>query len=238
MTIDGIKLNGATYLDTGINNMFTDTMLMPTTPLFDFSSYMPGTYMAMDSFFPTMPSYPSFNFEMPQIDFGMLIDMYNTTIQNCKNQFNQFQQMFFNSNFNWNTTPTASLSDVNYDANAAKKLAQNATSHAGARSQKRCAEFVSDAIEASGISITRGHAYQMENNLRNNPNFKEVKVSQNELASLPAGCILVYPRGSAGYSSQYGHIEITLGDGKAASDFVNTNPKYSSDMKVFVPVSA
>lgn len=225
-------------------NLYSDPMLTSSysMPTFDFSQYMPGTFNAMDSFIPSYSTYPSmgafnFNFEMPKFDMSMLMDMYNATMQNYKNQLSQIQEMF-NLNFNWNTTPTASLKDVNYDSNSAKKLAQNAKSKAGAHSQKRCAEFVSNAIEASGIPVTRGHAYQMENNLRNNSHFKEVKVSKDELANLPAGCILVYPRGSAGYSSQYGHVEITLGNGKTASDFINNNPKYASNMKVFVPVTA
>lgn len=252
MTIDKINFN-TSYIDSNAANMFTNPMFASSsTPMFDFTQFMPGTYMAMDNFmhsypnFGTFPSFSSmggfnFNFEMPQIDMSMLMDMYNATIKNLQNQYSNLQKMFnlnLTSNINWNTTPTASLKDVNYDAETAKKLAQNAKAHAGAKSQKRCAEFVSDAIEASGISVTRGHAFQMENNLRNNSAFKEVTVSQDELASLPAGCILVYPKGSAGYSSEYGHIEITLGNGETASDFLNTNPKYSGNMKVFVPVTA
>ena len=242
MTLDKINLN-TSYLDTGMMNMFSDPMLATSSlPMFDFSQYMPGSFGAMDSFIPSYSTYPAmgafnFNFEMPKFDMSMLMDMYNATMQNYKNQFSQLQEMF-NLNFNWNTTPTASLKDVNYDANSAKKLAQNAKANAESSSQGECAKYVSDAIEASGIPVTRGHAYQMEANLRNNSHFKEVKVSQDELASLPAGCILVYPKGSAGYSSQYGHIEITLGNGKAASDFVNSNPKYANNMKVFVPVTA
>ena len=175
---------------------------------------------------------------MPKFDMGMLMDLYNMSIQGYKDQLSKFSDMFKNMNFNWNTTPTASLQDVNYDANAAKKLAQNARNNAESSPRKKCAKYVSDAIEASGIPVKRGHAFQMEDNLRKNPHFKEITISQDELASLPAGCILVYPRGCAGYSSQYGHIEITLGNGQAASDFVNTNPKYASNMKVFVPVTA
>ena len=246
MTLDNVNFN-TSYLDTGMMNMFSNPMLTTSSmPVFDFSQYMPGSFNAMDSFGLAYGSYSdlgysnfnfNFNFEMPKFDMNMLMDMYNATMQGYKAQMNKLQEML-NLNFSWNTTPTASLKDVNYNAEAAKKLAQNAKSHAGASSQKRCAKFVSDAIEASGIQVTRGHAYQMENNLRNNPNFKEVKVSQSELTSLPAGCILVYPKGAAGYSSKYGHIEITLGNGKAASDFINNNPKYASNMKVFVPVTA
>ncbi len=243
MTLDKITFNPS-YLETSMMNMFSDPMLTSSsTPMFDFTQFMPGTYAGMDSFIPSYSTYPStgafnFNFEMPKFDMGMLMDLYNMSIQGYKDQLSKFSDMFKNMNFNWNTTPTASLQDVNYDANAAKKLAQNARNNAESSPRKKCAKYVSDAIEASGIPVKRGHAFQMEDNLRKNPHFKEITISQDELASLPAGCILVYPRGCAGYSSQYGHIEITLGNGQAASDFVNTNPKYASNMKVFVPVTA
>ena len=77
----------------------------------------------------------------------------------------------------------------------------------------------------------------MDTKLENNPNFKEIKVSSvDELKQLPAGCILVYERGAAGYSSKYGHIEVTLGDGTAGSDGQTRNLRYTQNMSVFVPV--
>ncbi len=181
---------------------------------------------------------PFGNFQSANVNIGALYDNFTAELNaNMQNKFLQIQQLI-GAFTNWNTKPTESLKDINFDESTAKKLAQNIVAHAGSRSKSACAEYVSNAIENSGISIVRGHAYQMENNLRNNPNFKEITVSKNELASLPAGCILVYPRSSAGYSSKYGHIEVTLGNGRTGSDFINSNPKYSSSMKVFVPVIA
>ena len=55
-----------------------------------------------------------------------------------------------------------------------------------------------------------------------------------DLSSLPAGCVLVYDRGVAGYSSKYGHTEITLGDGTAGSGGITHNIRQGA--RVFVPV--
>ena len=243
MTLDKIDFN-TSYFNTGMTNMFSNPMLTySTTPMFDFTNFMPSAYTGMDTFMPSYQSFSpfgsfNFNFEMPQFDMSMLMDMYNATLQNMDAQFNKLKGFLQNSAVNWNTTPTASLEEVNYDKATAVKLAKNVKAHAHTSSTGHCARYVSNAIEASGIPVTRGHAFEMAGNLKNNEHFQEIKITKDELADLPAGCVLVYPKGSAGYSSQYGHIEITLGNGKAASDFVNNNIKYSSNMKVFVPVTA
>ena len=85
-------------------------------------------------------------------------------------------------------------------------------------------------------SYEQGHGYQVAGILKNNKNFKEINVAPNDLNKLPAGCVIVYNKGAAGYSSQYGHVEITLGNGNAASDFVNHNIRPSEDVTVFIPV--
>ena len=101
-----------------------------------------------------------------------------------------------------------------------------------------CSRHVSNALAESGLGTERaGAAADMDTKLENNPNFKEIKVSSvDELKQLPAGCILVYERGAAGYSSKYGHIEVTLGDGTAGSDGQTRNLRYTQNMSVFVPV--
>ena len=53
---------------------------------------------------------------------------------------------------------------------------------------------------------------------------------------LPAGCVLVYEKGVAGYSSQYGHIEITDGNGNAYSDGKTRNIRPGA--KVYIPVES
>ena len=95
--------------------------------------------------------------------------------------------------------------------------------------------YVRLALEKCGLGTgERGDGYEYAGILSRNKNFKEISTSGLDLSDLPAGCVLVYNRGTAGYSSKYGHVEITLGNGKAASDGVTTNIKQGA--RVFVPV--
>lgn len=219
-----------------------------------YANAMPMMFANMNSF-PQMGGFPSFpqngnngfaqaNNGLPQIDGANLMKLWDASVNMMKAQMqNLYKYSNFNSNLNtnnmsFNTTPTAKLKDLNYDGTQGAKVASYVLSHAGSSSKQACAEYVNNAYQNTGLSIGRGDAYTKIEDLRNNKRFKEIAVSQSELKSLPAGCVLVYPRGVAGYSPEYGHIEITLGDGRAASDFVNRNPKYDPQMKVFVPVAA
>ena len=131
------------------------------------------------------------------------------------------------------------LNQVGYDQQKGMALAQDALSHAGSKSTGYCAKSVKESIARSGLgAYESGHAYQCADILSRNPNFKEVKVAAKDVDKLPAGCVIVYPQGDAGYSNDYGHIEISLGNGKAASDYVNRNVKDSANARVFVPVAA
>ncbi len=131
------------------------------------------------------------------------------------------------------------LAQVGYDQQKGKALAQDALNHANSKSTGYCARSVKESLSRTGLGeYQSGHAYQCADILSNNPNFKEVKVDAKDIDDLPAGCIVVYPRGDAGYSDNYGHIEIALGNGKAASDFVNNKVKNSDNARVFVPVMA
>lgn len=146
---------------------------------------------------------------------------------------------YANNNYSFNTsTKYRSLLDAGYDSRLGARLARDVASHAQSHSTGYCARYVSNALARLGLSSSRGDAWQLKYSLRKNPNFKEVDVASVDVKKLPAGCILVYDKGAANYSSKYGHVEVTLGNGKAASDFVNSNIKKSSNMSVFVPVSA
>ena len=130
------------------------------------------------------------------------------------------------------------LNKLGYSKEIGQKLAQNAAAKAKKNSTGYCARYVKQALEGCGLGNGEsGDAYKWEDILRRNPNFKEVKISGKDFKKLPAGCIIVYPKGDAGYSSQYGHIEISLGNGKAVSDFVN-NIKASDNATVFIPINA
>lgn len=127
---------------------------------------------------------------------------------------------------------TGKLSD--YNSEKGNKLATIALNRA-CGFNKQCAKYVSDALEEAGLSNgERGHAYQMFNILRNNNNFKEISVSDVSVENLPAGCILVYDKGVKGASKDYGHVQVTTGDGRAVSDGITNNIKQPS--AIFIPV--
>ena len=129
----------------------------------------------------------------------------------------------------------ANLQNVGYSAAKGEKLAniarQNATGF-----KKLCATYVKKDIEQAGLGkYKQGHAFQCDDILDQNSNFKEISTKGLDLTSLPAGCVLVYDRGVSGYSKKYGHIEITDGNGNAFSDGKTQHIKPGA--KVYVPVS-
>ena len=131
--------------------------------------------------------------------------------------------------------PSATLQNADYNENAGKNLARIASNSAtGFNGQ--CATYVKQAIQNAGLGeYETGDAYQCADILERNKNFKEISTAGLSLSSLPAGCVLVYDKGVSGYNSQYGHTEITLGNGQAVSDGITNNIRQGA--RVFVPVS-
>ncbi len=141
----------------------------------------------------------------------------------------------------------------NYNANAGKKLVNLAMKYSNFeidheskkvtsiskpsnKSIGDCALYVKAAIRDVGLGAYQyGHAYQMTSILRNNPNFKEISPRSVNLKDLPAGCVLVYNKGVGGYSKDYGHTEITTGNGSAVSDFITKKLK-KTPSTIFIPV--
>ncbi len=165
-----------------------------------------------------------------------LFSIYNNNFATLQNLLNKE-----NNNFTISKIPTstnqvsATLEDVGYDKTKGDRLA-NIASKNTVGFTKQCATYVKNAIQKSGLGAYEyGDAYECANILKRNKNFKEISTNGVNLSSLPAGCVLVYDKGVAGYSSKYGHIEITLGNGKAASDGVTNNIRQGA--RVFVPVS-
>ena len=76
------------------------------------------------------------------------------------------------------------------------------------------------------------------------PNFKEVKVKGNELASLPKGSVIVYDafepyvnkNGEHKKIGQDGHVTVALGNGKACSDVMEDEIVTTDKAYVFIPV--
>ena len=122
-----------------------------------------------------------------------------------------------------------------YDSNAGARLAgvarNNSVGFTG-----NCARYVKDAICDAGLgNYEYGHAYQMDDILRRNSNFREIPAT-TDVSSLPAGCVLVFNQGSNGYSSKYGHTEITDGKGHGISDGITHNLRQPD--AIFMPVAA
>ncbi len=124
---------------------------------------------------------------------------------------------------------------LGYNENKGTELAQNALSNAVGWTGY-CARHVKTAIAKTNLgSYQSGNACDMIGILDGNPNFKRISPSGVNLKTLPAGCILVYGRGVAGYSSKYGHTEITTGTGKAVSDGI-TNNLYKTPTAIYMPI--
>ena len=146
----------------------------------------------------------------------------------------------------------------NDNAMSFEELSKKGLKYSGAKGQKLaqtvrskvcgftgyCSKYVSNALRDSGLGNERAaSAHMMDDKLRNNKNFQEVKInSVEELKSLPAGCVIVYEAGALyegtnrRANDKHGHIEISLGNGTAASDGITRNMKFSKNMSVFVPV--
>lgn len=141
----------------------------------------------------------------------------------------------YSKNFNIITkTSLPQLQDIGYSSKKGKKLAEAALSNSVGFTGY-CAKYVRMALEKAGLSNgMRADAADYNTVLSMNKNFKEISADGINLSSLPAGCILVYDRGKSGYSSQYGHVEITTGSGQAVSDGITTNIRPGA--RVYVPV--
>ncbi len=126
---------------------------------------------------------------------------------------------------------------LGYAAQKGWQLAKNAVSRAIGFTGK-CAKYVKNAICKTGLGkYEYGNACDMVGIMRKNKNFKEINPNGVDLKKLPAGCVLVYGKGVAGYSSKYGHTEITTGSGKAVSDGVTKN-LHRKPTAIFMPVAA
>ena len=136
----------------------------------------------------------------------------------------------FNTNSN-----LPSLRSVGYNTQKAQKLAQAALNESVGYFDGKCAKHVKTAIQDAGLGAYQsGHAHQVDTILSGNSNFREISAEGVDLKKLPAGCVLVYERGVSRYSSEYGHVEITLGDGTAVSGGRTRNLRPGA--KIFVPV--
>ena len=82
----------------------------------------------------------------------------------------------------------------------------------------RCYAGVADAVDhAIGRFLWGASAYMAADQLAKHPEFKEIKASGPALKTLPPGAIIVWRKTAA---SPNGHISVSLGDGREASDHI------------------
>lgn len=133
-----------------------------------------------------------------------------------------------------------------YDANFGSKVAKFAKDQAMLmgrfESLGQCAFGVETALAKVGVNMT-GHAYQLKAQLDADKRFKLVQVSDEQMRSLPAGAITVHDKNPVnahlGKGALYGHVEVSLGDGNAASDYVGkqmANHYAGGKRYVYIPV--
>lgn len=149
----------------------------------------------------------------------------------------------FNKNKNAISFDSFAAKGLKYNEDAgqdlAKYVARNSVGFTG-----YCSRHVRKGLQSQGLCQKHtASAYQMggvlaeAKNKKGQKTFQEVSASSVDLKKLPAGCVLVYDKGAAGYSSAHGHIEVTLGDGTACSDGRTYNIRKAKNMRVFVPVT-
>ncbi len=99
----------------------------------------------------------------------------------------------------------------------------------------QCYAYVADALDTAGVNLTGESAYMAANQLVRHPKVREIKgFSPAMLTSLPKGTIVVWNCGE-GHSD--GHISISLGNGKEASDMIRDQlTGYGTSFRVFAPL--
>lgn len=115
-----------------------------------------------------------------------------------------------------------------------KKLASQAEKTANQiNTPGLCLKGVNDAMQAMGLPVHReAAAWMAVDDFQKNPKFKEVKVSKDQLKSLPAGAVVIWDKGSG---LPYGHISVALGDGREASSKVRNQLMLNTNFHVFLP---
>lgn len=98
---------------------------------------------------------------------------------------------------------------------------------------RNCYRGVKYAMARQGVNLTGVPAYTAAGQLARNGNFRETRVSRDQLSRLPAGATVVWaPHGK----HKNGHVSIALGNGREASDVLrNQITNYGSSFRVFLP---
>ncbi len=181
---------------------------------------------------------PNFmNFQLPTINFPTFnfSNIYNGITNTARTVYNGAKKAI--STVAASVGSTAS-SIVGYCAESGRKLAQAALDGSAGKFIGYCAKYVKTAIKKVFPSIDYKYGVNgcdMADAYKATGKFKEISAQGVDLKKLPAGCILCYGKGVAGYNSQYGHTEITLGNGKAVSDGITRNIRPGA--RILIPIA-
>lgn len=131
------------------------------------------------------------------------------------------------------TAPSTDLSSAQ-GSDFGKKFASQAEKTANRiNTSGLCLKGVNDTMQAMGLPVHReAAAWMAVDDFQKNPKFKEVKVSKDQLKSLPAGAVVIWDKGSG---LPYGHISVALGDGREASSKVRQQLLLNTNFHVFLP---
>ena len=131
------------------------------------------------------------------------------------------------------SAPATDLKNVQ-GSDFGKKLAAQAEKTANQiNTPGLCLKGVNDAMQAMGLPVHReAAAWMAVDDFQKNPKFKEVKVSKDQLKSLPAGAVVIWDKGAG---LPYGHISVSLGDGREASSKVRNQLLLNTNFHVFLP---
>jgi hypothetical protein len=153
---------------------------------------------------------------------------------------NNYANMFANTNYNGNNASgTGPTSSAGVTQNAAmQKLAATSKQMLAKKGSTsgQCVRGVNDTMSMiyGENNIKRvPSAYQEADVLAGDSRFQEIKVSKDQLKSLPAGCIIIWGPESG---NPHGHATITQGNGREISDHEqNLIVKQNSWCRVFIP---
>lgn len=99
---------------------------------------------------------------------------------------------------------------------------------------RQCFNRVANSLDKMGIRLSGRSAYMAADQLARHPKVREIQVAREELPRLPAGAIVVWDRAPG---RRHGHISISLGDGREASDVRRQQlTRYGPRFRVFLPL--
>ena len=231
------KTNNLSVYDSQVYSKAMPSLFNYYTPSY-FNFYAPNyfNFWNLFSFYPNFNFFPKFSFtptfyKAPKLNFDLKPQ---TNLFTNITKLNNYSSPSNNNSLLQNNKSKLTFDDVEYNAQKGNQLA-TAVRNNTKGFQGDCALYVRLALEKCGLGTgERGDGYEYSRILSRNNNFKEISTAGINLSDLPAGCVLVYGKGTSGYSSSAGHVEITLGNGQAASDGVTNNIRQGA--RVFVPV--